>query len=1449
MLNKVKRLVAGMLAVVTMITATPIMNVNAASDGTKEKASLESLGYLGTVNIGSKSESGNWLQTQINERPVFCLDLGKACHTGYTYVATNSTITSDDSNKKNALKAKIGYWYDQTKKGNNKAWVYAQCLIWSIEEGYYSESDLKGVIKQVKDNTGYYPDDSIYSDIFNISGTVSCKITKWKYSGTTDSDEVQVLMEIDSDTKTYDFEKYSEKDYYRQRITLQKNDEDGKGIPKVSFRITAKNIKQLYSYQINGWGDSVSDDVDDEATKFTQDVLTDSTGRIIFRFTYELISKKYGYVEDDELKDMTSADKKAMKDKLDDKGYEYASDLSKAGAKKLADADIAAQMDKISNNYIVEELSSNNNNIISEFTVTSGAGKVTNQTSNKVTITLTKEDSWTKNKDGKWPETAEESYSNYKLAYKPVLVDKYKKVKIEITKKDAENNSTTAQGDATLVGAVYGVYSDAACTKLLDSYKTGNDCTFETKYYRCGQTYYIKEITPPTGYLKNNQVYTMGEDGQKFTVEYNIDKSQVTETPIKGDVSIIKGMGNGDAGIVPFEKNAQFQIYLASAGSYGKAKATERDILVTDLLGYAKSKKLPYGTYVVHQTVAADNTEKCPDFYVNITENDKTYPYLLNNPEFTAYIKVVKKDSRTHQTVLKSGTTYQIYCVDKDGKETIVTQARNNGNKIDVVDRFVSDDTGEIITYQKLKSGTYKVYEIEGPEGYKVNTKPVTVEINDKSYKTMKDALGNTYYYAECEYFNGETYGQFTINKDGTALYKEADIQVVSEDAEVETEAKVVEVETETDETEDTTVEEIVSPFTYKNVVLKKVVFELVAKEDIMSQDNQGTVVFAKDSVVANITTGEGVKFTNTVDGICKSKMNADGTITLNVPLGEYTLKEVKTAYGYILPEQSAWDLSFKWNNGKDAYVYDVSTQENDGMVQIHNELVGTEINLEKKDSKTEKPIPNAVFGFYSKDNIYDVNGNIVVAADEKICDVTTDAEGKAQIPFNVPLMDEGYGEIEGKLNSGDYFFLEESVSDSYFVSEEPHFVHLEYKDQETATVTAEVTVLEEQTEVLVDKLMIASDVEVPSCHLKISDTDGNEIISWITGDKESVKVNENLTEMGYCNFYADFETKEVDIDESKADIESNEDDVCAIKIHGLLHDKEYILTETKPADGYVTASDISFMIKQKVEAAEFTQEVLIKNGEEFVGTDSNKVVMYDDTTKVEFSKLSITDGQEIPGCKMRVIDKETYVIMDEWTSTEFSHVIEGKYVVGKTYILSETKPADGYATATDVEFIVQDNGKVQKVSMVDDTIKVEFSKLASDTKKQLKGAKYKVYNSKGKKVYEFTTGKKAEMIEGVFKVGETYTFKEVDAPEHYKLAKDKTITIKDTGNVQKLTAVDIRIPEVPDTPQTGFMNDTTRTIISLLSLLLAVICVVCVRAKDNSKYEFKPEDKENEEE
>ena len=1421
-------MVAGLLATIMITTnVCPMFPVRAASG----VASLESLGKLGTVNIGSKSESGTWLQTQVDSKPVFCMDLGKACHTGYTYKSESKTISSDDSSTKNKLEAKIGYWYDQVKKGSNKAWVYAQCLIWSVEEGCTSESNLKSVINQVKKNTGYYKDDSLYSDIFEVSKKVECDIYMWKYSGTTDDSEVQKLLQIKSTDEEYKYLATNGKRYYRQRITLEKVDEDGNELPKVAFRFTAKNIKELYSYQYNGWGDSVKEDADEDATKFSQDVMTDSNGKIVFRFTYILNSKKYYYVSDDELSKMSSSEKKQMKDLLDDKGYNYASDLSKASAEKIKEADLDDQMDDISNKYVIEEVNSGNDNILTSFVVDKGNNKITDATNNKVTVTLTKADSWTRNSDGKWPETAEESYSNYKLAYKPVLKDKYKKVKLTAVKIDEETGKV-AQGDATLEGAVYGVYSDVACTKLLKSYTTDKNYQFETNYMRCGKTYYLKEITPPKGYLKNDKVYDIVADGTNFTAEYNSIEEQVSERPIKGDVAIIKGMGNGTVGIVPFEKSAQFQVYLASAGSYDKAKATERDILTTDLNGYAKSKQLPYGTYVVHQIIGEDNTEKCPDFYVNVTENGKTYQYLLNNPEFTAYLKIVKKDSKTHQTVLKKGTTYQIYKVDDEGKETLVTQKYSNGNKMVVVDRFVTDDTGEIITYEKFKAGTYKVYEIEGPEGYKVNKSPVTVGINSNSYKTMKDELGNEYLYAECEYYNDVTYGKFTLDKMGPELCGRNDESGVEENKTNDnTSDKTDTISNKVSgalNSTDKATEVNVNPFDYDDVKLNGVVFELTAREDIMSQDNQGTVLFKKDSAVAKITTGEKAEFTNDCNGICNFVLNDDGTMTLNVPLGEYTLKEVRTKYGYVLPEQSSWDLSFKWNNKDDEYVFDISENSKDGKIDIHNDMVKTDIILEKQDSKTNEIVGNAKFGFYSRDNIYDKNGNVIVAADEKITTVTTDKEGKAKIPFDVPVMDEGYGKMEGNLNSGDYYFLEESVGNSYYIKREKHQVHLEYKNQETAVVSAKAVVKEDQTETVISKRMIASSVEIKDCHLKISDENGNEIVSWITGDISSVKLNEKIDEMGYDNVHVE------------------KGDGYAVKIYGLLHDREYTLTETKPADGFVTTNDITFKLVESDDENAKTR-VLIKDDDAFNENIDNQVVMYDDTTKIEFSKTDITNGKELPGCHMQVTEKDTGKVMDEWVSSRQSHVIEGKYAVGKTYVLMETKPRDGYATATSIEFTVADDGKVQKVNMVDDTIKVEFSKIASDTKKQLGGAMYKVYDSKGKKVYEFTTGKKAEFIEGMFKAGETYTFKEVDAPEHYKVAKNKKIKVKDTGKVQKLTVTDERIPVVPDTPQTGINGKTAGMAVSLISLLLALGCFACVRAKDKSKYNFK-EEKDDEE-
>ena len=230
-----------------------------------------------------------------------------------------------------------------------------------------------------------------------------------------------------------------------------------------------------------------------------------------------------------------------------------------------------------------------------------------------------------------------------------------------------------------------------------------------------------------------------------------------------------------------------------------------------------------------------------------------------------------------------------------------------------------------------------------------------------------------------------------------------------------------------------------------------------------------------------------------------------------------------------------------------------------------------------------------------------------------------------------------------------------------------------------------------------------------------------------------------------------------------------------------------------------------------------------IKSGQDgsFIPSDGHVVRLYDDTTKILLSKTAITGTQEIEGCQLAITRKSDGSMIEEWTSGKEAHLVEGKLVAGETYTLTEKRPADGYTTADSIDFMIQDTGEVQKVWMKDDTTKIRFRKEASDTKKQLPGAQYQVYDSSGKKVYAFTTkAKKAELIEGVLIAGETYTFVEKEAPENYEKAADVTIKVKDTGKVQMLKAVDKRktgkiVTDTPDdfseggdaiSPKTGYM-------------------------------------------
>ena len=218
-----------------------------------------------------------------------------------------------------------------------------------------------------------------------------------------------------------------------------------------------------------------------------------------------------------------------------------------------------------------------------------------------------------------------------------------KKFTAQVTKQDSETAS--AQGDGTLSGAVYGIYRNG---ELVDTYTTDENGYFKTKEYVCGN-YTVQEISPSEGYLLDETVYPVGAEAENYSIEHNPISMTVTEDIIKGNISIIKHSDDGTTQIETPEVGAEFEVYLKSSGSYEAAKGSEKDYLVCDENGYAATKMLPYGTYIVHQTKGWENTEWIDDFEVIISENEKEYFYLINDAVKKILCKNRKEGRRNRQ--------------------------------------------------------------------------------------------------------------------------------------------------------------------------------------------------------------------------------------------------------------------------------------------------------------------------------------------------------------------------------------------------------------------------------------------------------------------------------------------------------------------------------------------------------------------------------------------------------------------------------------------------------------------------------------------------------------------------------------------------------------------------------------------------------------------------------
>lgn len=816
---------------------------------------------------------------------------------------------------------------------------------------------------------------------------------------------------------------------------------------------------------------------------------------------------------------------------------------------------------------------------------------------------------------------------------------------------------------------------------------------------------------------------------------------------------------------------------------------------------------------MLHQTkTGANDTEKIDDQIIEIGKditseglNYKTYTYLYNNKPFEAYLKVVKKDGDTDKTVLKANTKYQIYKVNKDGSETKVVQQYSNGNKLVDIDTFVTDESGEIMTVKALKSGTYRIYETDSASGLVIKDKYIDVTIGSQNpdYTSWTDTEGNSHALVTVHYVNKEAKGKLTLTKTGEVLK--------SFNKDVSNPEK--------------------NKFNYKDEYLKGQTFNIYAADTIVTQDNQGTNWFDKGELVATVTTGKGADFTKQCSDITTATVDDEtGAVTVYLPLGKYTVKEETTLYGFVIPEKNSWDIEFKWNDAKtDVVSNSTKDTDKDGNLNIKNERAKADVELNKKDMTADLGVADTVFNFYTKNDIYNADGELLLKADELVTTVKTDKNGKAAINTDLPIMSEGYNKAEDKtgLNSGDYYFVEDKISNSYYIDKTPVDIHLEYKDAKTVKIKAEAKKLNKATEVNLSKVKLTDNTELAGASLKITDEAGNEIISWISGNADSIKITDKAYELGYRNLRAEM-------------LNGN------LVVNGLLQNKTYQMTETRPADGFVSAESIKFKLTEGNVNGEATTVVTVigNDGNESVQPE-NKVIMKDDTTKVSFSKTAITGSRELPGCDLKIIDENGNVI-EKWTSTKKPHVIDGKLVVGKTYKFTETRPKDGYATAKSIKFTVSDTGEIQKVRMKDDTIKVEVLKTdKKDKDKVLKDAEF-TFKLNGKVVAKATTNSKGiAKIYGKLAAGKTYRVEESKAPEGYKKVPAFDYKVKDTGDIQTIKVSDERsgdaTPATPNwrdsganSPQTGEVSNPLFWItLFLISFVGIVISRYKIRKKD----------------
>ncbi len=517
-----------------------------------------------------------------------------------------------------------------------------------------------------------------------------------------------------------------------------------------------------------------------------------------------------------------------------------------------------------------------------------------------------------------------------------------KKFSVTVTKSDREEG--TAQGDAKLSGAVYGIYKGDT---LVDKYVTDSEGQFTTKEYVCDSDWTIREITPSEGYLLDKSIHKVGAEPKLFTIEHNLVANDVTEQVMKGNIAIIKHTDDGETKIETPENGAEFEVYLKSSGSFEKADKDERDTIVCDENGFAQTKDMPYGVYTVHQTKGWEGREFMKDFDVFISQDGQTYRYLINNANFESYIKVVKVDAETGKTIPYAGAGFQIY--DPAGNKVSMTFTYPTPTTIDT---FYTDADGQLVTPEKLDYGKgYSLVEVQAPYGYVLDSTPVSFDVTEEN-STQEGGIT----LIKVDKPNMAQKGTISVEKTGEVFFG---VNVSGEEN-----------------------KDVIYQPVYKVKGLAGAVYEITADEDVITPD--GTLRYHKGDVVDTVTTDE--------DGTAKSK---------ELYLGKYTVVETKAPTGMVInKEKHSVELTYA---GQDVAVTETATSFVNERQKVK---ISLEKILEQDETfgigKNDE-IKNISFGLYAKEDIVSSSGT-AIPADGLIEIITLDENGAATANTDLPF-------------------------------------------------------------------------------------------------------------------------------------------------------------------------------------------------------------------------------------------------------------------------------------------------------------------------------------------------------------------------------------------------------------------------------------------------------------